>query len=142
MESWIPLRPEARSIGDARRFTHRTLDGWCLEHLSDNAALLVSEVATNALLHDSGPAQLRLCASDAELRIEVHDTSPELPRRRSFSATATTGRGLMLLEELAAAWGAEPTPAGKQVWFTLPVRSPLADAEESRLLALDAVDAL
>jgi hypothetical protein len=49
----------------------------------------------------------------------VYDGSPALPQRKRYSRTATTGRGLGLVEQLADSWGAEAMDSGKAVWFEL-----------------------
>jgi hypothetical protein len=53
------------------------------------------------------------------LRVDVHDTSRCLPRVADVPADAETGRGLVLVAALSAAWGFYRTPAGKAVYFTL-----------------------
>jgi len=55
------------------------------------------------------------------VRVEVHDQSSQRPRMRRHSTEASTGRGLQLLESLSASWGVTPNPAGKAVWFELPL---------------------
>ncbi len=51
--------------------------------------------------------------------MEVQDGSRRLPRQRHYGLTATTGRGLALVDALTQAWGAEPGAAGKTVWCVL-----------------------
>ncbi|MEU8569585.1 SpoIIE family protein phosphatase [Streptomyces pathocidini] len=57
----------------------------------------------------------------AQLRIEVQDTSSTLPERRTPTDTSSGSRGLLIVEQLAEEWGAEPLGAGKRIWFRLPV---------------------
>ena len=84
----------------------------------DTALLLVSEVVTNALLHGAAPRTLQVDVRPDTIRVEVADGSPVLPRVHGFASTATTGRGLRLLDSLASRWGADPDPRdGKVVWF-------------------------
>jgi hypothetical protein len=56
------------------------------------------------------------------VRLAVTDTSPVSPRRRAATERSTSGRGMMLIEELATAWGVESRGNGKTVWceVTLP----------------------
>jgi hypothetical protein len=54
------------------------------------------------------------------LLVEVCDTSERMPSSLAApSPDAETGRGILLIRELADRWGAEPLPTGKRVWFEL-----------------------
>jgi two-component sensor histidine kinase len=79
--------------------------------------LCVSEVVTNAVLHARSAARITLHRRDQVLTVEVEDDDPTLPVRRPHSDTATTGRGLRILDELTLRWGTRPAPTGKVVWF-------------------------
>jgi anti-sigma regulatory factor (Ser/Thr protein kinase) len=109
------------SAGVARRFVRRTLADWRLREFEDAACLLVSELVTNAILHAASPSVLTLAFDDGVLHIEVSDSSSQRVRPRTYSREAGTGRGLMLVEALSAAWGSGATNAGKFVWFDLDV---------------------
>ena len=85
------------------------------------AQLLVSELVTNALQHGEGAIGMEMSVDPKSLRIEVSDDSPHPPRVANPSPDWTGGRGLLLVERLASAWGIIPHPGdGKAVWFTLP----------------------
>jgi PAS domain S-box-containing protein len=58
------------------------------------------------------------------LWIEVYDPDVRLPRLRVADETDEGGRGLYLVDNLSARWGARPTRTGKLVWFELPIDSP------------------
>lgn len=122
MEARTQLPPEPRSPGEARRFVASTLASWSLEAAVDTAVLLVSELVTNALLHARSDIELALRVNADELRVEVVDGSPLLPRRQAYGPVAGTGRGLVLVEALATDWGAHEDRDGKAVWFTMPAR--------------------
>lgn len=82
------------------------------------AELLVSEVVTNAVVHAATDIDLSVAVLPGRrVRVEVSDGSGQLPSRREYPATATTGRGLHLLEELADASGTVRSATGKTVWF-------------------------
>jgi anti-sigma regulatory factor (Ser/Thr protein kinase) len=83
----------------------------------DTVALLVSEVATNALVHGAGAVRLRVVPLPRGVRVEVLDGSRTLPRRRAATLYDEGGRGIALVEAFAAAWGSELTADGKTVWF-------------------------
>ena len=83
----------------------------------DTVALLVSEVATNALVHGAGDVRVRVVPQPRVVRIEVLDGSSTLPRRRAATLYDEGGRGIALVEAMATAWGSEVTAEGKKVWF-------------------------
>jgi PAS domain S-box-containing protein len=87
----------------------------------DDAALLVTEVATNALRHGGPGVDLWVRSPAAGgLRVELIDgRSDALPRARQPTLDAEGGRGLLIVGALARAWGSERLSAGKCVWFEL-----------------------
>ncbi|HEX2699753.1 MAG TPA: SpoIIE family protein phosphatase [Acidimicrobiales bacterium] len=87
--------------------------------LVDDAVLVVSELAANAMLHAGGIAGVRLTERGDAVRIEVHDHTRVPPVMARQSVDAMTGRGLRLVASLASQWGAEPTESGKLVWAEL-----------------------
>lgn len=115
-------------VAGARRFARSHL----LEHdqeLRDDAALVVTELVTNALLHGTAPVVLRVERMDGGVRFAVHDTNPRLPVRPRPSTDGLTGRGLALVAALATGWGIEPDESGKTVWAELgPHRSEPVEA--------------
>lgn len=113
----LELDLEPRSVGVARAFVSEWLIAHRLESLTDTVVLLCSELVTNVVLHAAGPARLRLLEQGAGVRVEVSDASTVGPAPRGASVSATTGRGLQLLEDLADSWGCDRTPSGKTVWF-------------------------
>ena len=90
--------------------------------LSDTAALLTSELVTNAVLHGrSGLAVIALADADV-VRVEVADGTPVMPRLRPARPDGTTGRGMQLIASLASRWGMRRLEAAdyrKVVWFEL-----------------------
>jgi anti-sigma regulatory factor (Ser/Thr protein kinase) len=87
------------------------------------AQLLVSELVTNAVVHGKGPIGLGIVRDNGMLRVEVSDGSDQRGRLIELPSgpPAEAGRGLFLLNALAAAWGT--IPAGrhgpKTTWFEL-----------------------
>ncbi|GAB2769318.1 ATP-binding protein [Streptomyces daliensis] len=53
------------------------------------------------------------------VRVTVSDTSQKLPVLQAPDWTTECGRGLLLLELMADAWGSVPTATGKDVWFEM-----------------------
>ncbi|MGW7100087.1 PAS domain S-box protein [Streptomyces sp. NPDC054838] len=120
----LPAQPN--SVGEGRRFLRSTLASWgsADDQLCDIACLLASELLSNAVNHSCGPVRLRLRQAGRELSVEVCDGSPVLPQARFASLDAESGRGLLLVDSLAEAWGTLPTAEGKAVWFSLPFPTP------------------
>lgn len=116
----MALAAEPASVGVGRRFLRSALIDWQVPELSDTVCLLASELLSNAVRHASGPLRLRLRQAGDELSVEVSDGSPVQPRARPVAADEESGRGLLLVDTLASAWGTLPTAEGKAVWFSLP----------------------
>ena len=83
----------------------------------DTVALLVSELATNALVHGDGQVRVRVLPTAGGVRVEVHDGSPVLPAKRDATLLDEGGRGVALVEALSSSWGSQVDGAGKTVWF-------------------------
>ena len=117
----FPGRPD--QIAAARRLVTALLGQESPNH--EVARLLVSEAATNALLHSvsgqrGGSFEVRCEVADGRLRVEVLDQGALTePRRRVHQADALTGRGLELFDALATRWGASGGRGGHTVWFEL-----------------------
>jgi anti-sigma regulatory factor (Ser/Thr protein kinase) len=120
----LPDGPEGASI--ARRATARAAELWRLDReLTETALLLVSELVTNAIRHGAPPVRLSLhldrARGNGALRVEVSDSSPAAPTVSAATPDQPGGRGLLIVQQLAARWGSH-VPAsrlGKTVWFEL-----------------------
>ena len=95
------------------------LEARSLDAAAATAALVVSELATNAVLHARTPFQVRVAVEPDVVRIEVRDGVDRAPTIRYFSDEATSGRGLRLVAELCRAWGVDVDESGKTVWAEL-----------------------
>ncbi|MFI9228652.1 SpoIIE family protein phosphatase [Streptomyces rimosus] len=115
------LPGEPASVADGRRLIAARLRSGGLEELADTAQLLASELLSNAVLHTQGPIGLRMWRSARELGIEVTDRSHSRPRTHVPDSDTEHGRGLLLVDALADAWGTRPHETGKTVWCTLPL---------------------
>jgi CheY-like chemotaxis protein/anti-sigma regulatory factor (Ser/Thr protein kinase) len=107
------------SVPEAREFVRRLLRDWGADHLFDEASLVVTELAANAVLHAGSPYEVRLTHADGVLRIEVADGDPGTPEPQPFSAVAETGRGIVLVSAISASWGIDARPDGKVTWAEL-----------------------
>ncbi|MBO0830278.1 MAG: SpoIIE family protein phosphatase, partial [Streptosporangiales bacterium] len=118
-EAQLTVTDAPESVSTARHFLAGVLTEWGLAALRDTAALLVSETVTNALLHAHSAADVRVRRTAHGVEVEVRDHDDRLPAPREPEPDDESGRGLRLVEQLSAAWGAEPSYAGKRVWFRL-----------------------
>lgn len=118
--SWrLPARPA--SCGRARRLIRKQLSAWGMEHVSDEAELLVSELVANVLRHTCcDDLTLRISTVNGLLRCEVEDCNEGIPRMRWPAPDDESGRGLYILDSLACCWGTDRTRSGKIMWFELP----------------------
>jgi PAS domain S-box-containing protein len=124
--------PDPESVREARRFVFEVLLGVDPDVL-DTAQLLVSELVTNAVLHAQTVVEVRLWADAARLHVRVTDRAPAsslLPR--PVDPEASTGRGLQLVELLAARYGVDVLPDGKTVWFELWPGVSVEEVQDSR----------
>ncbi|MFF4163937.1 SpoIIE family protein phosphatase [Streptomyces sp. NPDC001741] len=114
---------EPERVAAARQQLRELLHDWADSEQIDSAELMVSEMATNVLVHTDGDAllvaEVRGERGERRLRVEVADTSDELPHKRRPGEMASSGRGLVLMEMLADAWGVDPRGEGKSIWFEL-----------------------
>jgi len=113
------LPATARSVTEARRFVLDALANWDLDAVADTAALLTSEVVTNAILHARTPLGLVVRREKKGIAVEVTDGSRRQPRVRDTAPESTNGRGLALLEQLASSWDVQLHRTGKTVRFTV-----------------------
>ena len=118
-QAHITLPPALTSGREARVFVADRLAEWRLEGLLDTALLLTSELVTNAVVHARSPVSVTIRRILDRLRVEVADVGGGALVLRNPSADATGGRGLQLMDALAASWGTSAFDAGKLVWFEL-----------------------
>jgi hypothetical protein len=112
----FPRAPHAP--GHARRFVTETLGAWARPELGNDAALLVTELATNALVAGSG-FTVSLSRVEGGVRVAVGDVGSSPPDYRDAEIFALGGRGLHLVATLARDWGHSVVPGGKLVWAEL-----------------------
>jgi anti-sigma regulatory factor (Ser/Thr protein kinase) len=114
------------AVAEVRRVLRELLRYWGKPDAADTpdaadvAELLASELVTNALIHTDHGAVVTATVADSTLRVEVRDFMAGLPVPRVPPADlGTNGRGLVLVQSLADAWGVRTHGVGKVVWFEL-----------------------
>ncbi|MFC3576233.1 ATP-binding protein [Streptomyces yaanensis] len=124
------LAAHPSSVARARQLTRARLTGWAVcEDTCDTAALVVSELVTNAIVHTAGEYVVcELHDADDLVRIAVRDEgcAPGEPHPAPQRPEEEHGRGLLLVAVLCRAWGAQEAGTGLLVWAEL-----ARDAEQS-----------
>ena len=126
--SLLEFAPLPTAIPCARLHAVHVLHEWGLRDIADDAALIVSELITNAAdasaaLPGHPPITLRLLASERSLIIEAWDHSPRDPEPGEADAEAECGRGLTVVAALSDRWGWERTGQHRKVvWAELAVQ--------------------
>lgn len=116
----LDLPPTADSVGRARAVVRDVGAGLPGDVLAD-AELLVSELMSNAVRHGGGAIRLTASLHAGGLTVAVFDAGTEQPQMRSEDPerTVASGRGLRMVEQLAAEWGVDVGDDGKTVWFRM-----------------------
>ena len=134
---------EPSSVRVARQFVVDKLQEWRCDELVDSAALMTSELATNAVVHTQRPYSVCVERRSGGIRVEVADSAQELPPRPEVVPAMGEARfahhadhlqsfhgepldvnnlftGLGMVDAMATRWGSETVPGnGKVVWFEL-----------------------
>lgn len=139
MEAHLECAPEPNGVRAARLFVVDKLQEWHCDDLVESAALITSELATNAALHTRRPFSVGVHRHSAGIRVEVSDSSTVLPETPSSGdprhvldldagdVLSTSPdevdhmfSGLGVVDAVATDWGTQPIPGrGKVVWFEL-----------------------
>ncbi|MFG3156071.1 ATP-binding protein [Streptomyces sp. NPDC048219] len=125
----LRLACSGEGFARARAFTRDTLRRWSLDHHGDDAVLVITELAANAVAHGvpsaaTGRPEIRLALSlhPGRLMLSVSDPGDGVPVPTPSDGCDLRehGRGLSIVDALAEEWGWTPRPpAGKTVWATL-----------------------
>lgn len=123
------LRPEHSAVRTAREFCRaqlqaevpRTMSASAMAGFADDAALVVSELVTNAIRAHASVIELEVGRVGGLFLIAVTDDAAELPAMTELQPTAVTGRGLHIVDVLSSQWGVDAGAGCKRVWAQLPV---------------------
>ncbi|MGW3634883.1 ATP-binding protein [Streptomyces sp. NPDC005122] len=122
----VSYTPYPSSIPHARRHVARLAVDWGHPDVAGDAALLASELCTNALLHGCLRDRLfrvETSLTGTALRVAVTDPRGErLPHPGAPAADDQFGRGLLIVRTLANRWAVEKLTVGKTVWAELDMR--------------------
>ena len=112
----LPNDPSA--VPAARRFASQQLMDFPEADVVDKTRLLVTELATNAVMHARSPIRLTVEPGPDRVRVEVRDDDPRpLDPPHAPDPDATSGRGLWLVSAIACSWGVNRNDRGKTIWF-------------------------
>ena len=116
---------EASSAAQARAFVSQHLLGHGMPGLVDDIELVVSELATNAMVHACTSFTVILCAFEESVRVEVSDGSPLEPSVVAARSLDTNGRGVAIVQALSRDWGVlSRASGGKSVWAQFDIDRP------------------
>lgn len=120
----VRLAAETASVPGARRFVTDGLVEWGRDHLVDDAALCITEMAANSALHSGSPyMHIRLRDLEPAVRLSVEDDGALVPLPAvappPVESQGTTGRGLAIVSVLAKSWGIEERADGRRIWAEL-----------------------
>jgi hypothetical protein len=129
----MELQPVPGATAEARCLIDDACGRWRVGGLADTAALIATELVANAIQHARTPIVFSVALRRTYLHIGVRDRSGDPPVRGGAGSrdgdgdVEDTGRGLLIVESLAAGWGHARTQDGKVVWAT--VRLPKQSAK-------------
>ncbi len=117
---------DPQAVGVTRRAVRAVLADWEVDDdLVDTALLCLSEVVTNAVIHTGAPSEVRVALGEGVLTLTVRDQGAVGGDRPDTTEDADLmrvhGRGLQLVDALAARWGFDLDAVGTTVWFVLDV---------------------
>jgi hypothetical protein len=116
----------------ARAFLHTAMHTWNLDGFGEVTELLVTELVANVVTHVGAPMTVRVHRQRDRVRVEIEDPSPEVPVVLHPAAADEHGRGMLLVDQLANAWGVDRRADGKTVWFELDVSTATAEVHPGR----------
>ncbi len=117
MVASVRLPPEPASVAVARGIVEAALSEIARPAAIDIVVLLTSELVTNAVVHAGTPIDLLVHDLHGRVQIEVFDAGQQVPVVADGVRPSESGRGLRIVAALSEAWGTNPGPAGKTVWF-------------------------
>jgi anti-sigma regulatory factor (Ser/Thr protein kinase) len=120
------------AVGAARKFVDESIADAATD-IRDSVSLMVSELATNALLHAASGFDVSVVRSGPSLLVTVSDHGDEgMPRMQAPRSSEPHGRGLRVVDALSEEWGVSTTEDdGKTVWFRIRLQPSTSDSSTS-----------
>jgi anti-sigma regulatory factor (Ser/Thr protein kinase) len=115
--------PVPEAVAAVRRFVTEVLTHWREHDLMSDAALVASELATNAILHASSPFRVSVDRSVGVICIAIQDSTSDPAEQQDATHHDGSGRGMIIVEALSRRWGSDSLPTGKVVWAELTTTS-------------------
>ncbi|MEN3307363.1 MAG: hypothetical protein V7603_3565 [Micromonosporaceae bacterium] len=126
MDASLPPGPDMPAA--SRDLVTQACEEWGLRRVRRLAELIMSELASNAVLHARTPAAVTVRLFGSCLQMAVRDGDPRLvhhpPPGTHGAHDGENGRGLLILEAMADQWGSVPTGNGKVVWAQVRIPGP------------------
>lgn len=110
------------AVGPVRHRLRATLSAWDVDRdMVDTAALCMSELVTNAVVHAGSGCHVQVSWGAGTLMVEVRNpgSPPDLPEPDLSDPWQVHGRGLQLVDALASRWGSDRDADGFSAWFVL-----------------------
>ncbi|WP_405889778.1 ATP-binding protein [Streptomyces sp. NBC_00133] len=121
------VAPARRRVVERARHLGVVMD----DELQGDLELLAGEVIANSVTHTGAPCVVCVRWTGERLRVEVTDIDSSRLSASAARAEDECGRGLILVDALATAWGTQPCSAGKTTWFEFAVRMAVTDPESA-----------
>jgi hypothetical protein len=134
VDRWFDARPV--SVSKSRRFVEEATADLAPD-VREAIVLMVSELATNALVHATSGFEVRIERDATTVRTTVTDNGEGTPSLSFPGEADPHGRGLRVVQELSDEWGTldDPDAPGKAVWFVVDVSPERGPETRSGLLA-------
>jgi Histidine kinase-like ATPase domain len=124
------LEPHLASPRRARVLLRHACLDWALGDTYDDAALVVTELVSNAVRHAGTPCRLTITLDADGLRLAVRDHGPLHPALLDAGNPRQCGAGLRVVTTLTQCWGVVPHLDGKTVWAQFPSRRPFGERHD------------
>jgi LuxR family maltose regulon positive regulatory protein len=120
LQERLALDPVPTAAGAGRAFVGEVCGRWGLQGVAGSAALLATELVTNAVVHARTALELRVELRGPQLHVAVKDQDPNLGRLLAAKDGTKRGLGLLIVDRVATTWGVRRDGSGgKTVWSAL-----------------------